>query len=1398
MMRHLLLPLTLLASWWSIEAMAQCQITTSANDTEITCGTCVTLSAFGNGTGNVAFAEDFNSGAPVGWQFTQSATFSNPCSPAGVDGTPHLWMGDASPNPRTLTTLPLDLSLGGYICFDLLFAEQDEATPCEGPDEPQEGVYLQYSIDNGATWVDITYFDPNGGNDPQLTNWNNWCFALPLAAATGNTIIRWQQEDVTSAEYDHWGIDNVEITLNDPNFEVIWQHDGYGYGLGAPGGENPTPVCPEVTTSYTAIVTDGTTTCESTITITVNEPVIILDAGPDVNVCPGECVELQAEAYHLVSPASTPTYSNNEVSIIAVGGASVNINVQDLNTTALVDGSVTQVCINGFFVAGGASPCLNFGGCPCNGGTIGFGEICDINSGSFTVTLTAPGGCEITLVPAGTSTDAYQNTCFVPVGGAPFGPGFPNGGAWNPEEPFSGLNGCDANGVWTLSFEAPGAISLGIGALNGWSITFDDPEIIEPVDFVWSPTTDMTNENTLSPTVCHPGAGTYTLTATDLAGCLTVSDEVEVTTDGCCLLEVVDIFVIPVSCFGDPGAVEILELANAVGDVTYSLDGGPTQAEPFFEGLDPGTYIITVNDDNNCEVNVTVDIVQDNGPVIQDVTVEPSSCVAEDGSITLSATGLEVNYSFDGGTSFTEVPEATGLASGTYAVVLADAFGCVFDTLITVPALDGPQIISVDTTDPLCSGSDGTITIVASPNAVTFSIDGGITTQTDGEFVDLVPGIYNVSVADAAGCAAVVDVVLEDIPGPVVVDVIGTDPSCGDENGAIEIIANGTGLVYSIDGGLTEQASPLFTGLAQGTYQVEITDAVGCVANEVILLQTLNGPVIDAVLVEDTGCGLSEGSVTINATGNGLTFSIDGGLTYGPDNAWTDLPAGTYDLAVQDGTGCVLTTEATVAEGEGPELIGVVVTEATCGLNDGSAIVTATGPGVAYSIDGGVTTQPTGDLTDLAPGLYTVQVTVAGCSEQQDFTVPEAPGPTIQDVVVTQPNCAGDNDGSLEIEATGAGTLSYALDGAAPQASAVFQGLAAGTYSVAVIAEPGGCQATQDVTIAAPAVLVLGLSATDPACTGDCSGSISAAIGGGTLPYTLVWSGAVAPGTAELATDLCSGSYGLTVTDANGCAADSSVVLLDPAPFVVENVLVTPETCPDNCDGTVTILATGATLYGLNGVAPQPSPVFSGLCPGAYDITVANANGCQAEGSALVGAGEPVDASFVVSPARSSVLDTRFLFTSTSPTGQELLWDLAGYAAPTTASVEYLFPEVADTLTICLTATNSTGCEDISCTVIIIDPSVDVFVPNTFTPDGDGVNDIFFAVGDPALGRNFLLLIHDRWGEEVHRSEDMLRGWDGTYQGQPCQDGVYIWTVETQDPLTAEIRRLRGHVTLLR
>ena len=521
---------------------AQCTVNGNIPIDTITCGDCINLNAFGEGQGVSIFSEDFNLGSPTGWAFTQQATFTNPCSPAGVDGTPHIWMGNNSGVPRELRTQTYNLSTataGVTICFDMLFSEQGDAAPCEGPDEPDEGVYLQYSTDGGVTWVTLHYFDPNGGNDPALVNWNNWCFQLPLAAITSATAIRWFQDNDSGADYDHWGIDNVNIYFNDPTYNITWTHDSYSYGIGSSGGTNPNAVCPQTTTTYNVTMTNGVQNCANSVTVNVKNPTFRISAAPDTLLCAGECVNLNGEATVVVSPGGLKAYENNQLSIVAGGSAAVNINVTGLNMSSVLPNSIVEVCVNQFQFSG-SQICTNvFGGCNCNGTTISFGDACNLTTSSFRARLISPNGCIVELVPQNTGTGAaYNNVCFVPAGGTPIGAGFPTAGQWQPNQPLSGMNGCQSNGVWTLEFDAPGGIAFGLGTFFGWSITFDDPEISYPANFNWSPTTGMTGSGTLNPNICPPflaGVHPYTLSASDTAGCVTVSDIANITIDACLL-----------------------------------------------------------------------------------------------------------------------------------------------------------------------------------------------------------------------------------------------------------------------------------------------------------------------------------------------------------------------------------------------------------------------------------------------------------------------------------------------------------------------------------------------------------------------------------------------------------------------------------------------------------------------------------------------------------------------------------------------------------------------------------------------------------------------------------------------------------------------------------------------
>lgn len=265
------------------KANAQCTVQAIAQDTVVPCNGSTILSVNGSGTSVLAFGENFNNGQPVGWDFSQVVTIANnTCGVPSLDGSDFMWMGNQSVAPRVMTTVPLDVSAGGSVCFEMRYAIQAQASPCEGPDLANEGVYLQYSTDNGATWVTMNYWSPNGGYDSYMTSWNNYCETIPVAAQSTTTKFRWTQLAVSGAPYDHWGLDNISITASVPSYTITWLHDNYSYPTGVYTGNNPTPVSPTGTTSYVVMMTDSVNTCYDTITLTISYPQIdtVLENNP--------------------------------------------------------------------------------------------------------------------------------------------------------------------------------------------------------------------------------------------------------------------------------------------------------------------------------------------------------------------------------------------------------------------------------------------------------------------------------------------------------------------------------------------------------------------------------------------------------------------------------------------------------------------------------------------------------------------------------------------------------------------------------------------------------------------------------------------------------------------------------------------------------------------------------------------------------------------------------------------------------------------------------------------------------------------------------------------------------------------------------------------------------------
>lgn len=203
-----------------------CYVTVTPADTLVCPGDSVQITAIANLIPS-GQAFNFNGGVlPTGWTAVGGNTFSTPCTPS-LTGDPYYWASTASAGTYPgIETAAFDVSCGGAIVFDMVFAVQGGAAPCEGPDLANEGVELQYSTTGGAPWIPIVYYSPGGYELPQnpntsggvattagtaYTTWNTFTVNIPVGAMTTSTSFRWTQQTNSGTCCDNWGLENIII-----------------------------------------------------------------------------------------------------------------------------------------------------------------------------------------------------------------------------------------------------------------------------------------------------------------------------------------------------------------------------------------------------------------------------------------------------------------------------------------------------------------------------------------------------------------------------------------------------------------------------------------------------------------------------------------------------------------------------------------------------------------------------------------------------------------------------------------------------------------------------------------------------------------------------------------------------------------------------------------------------------------------------------------------------------------------------------------------------------------------------------------------------------------------------------------------------------------------------------
>ncbi|SFM77002.1 gliding motility-associated C-terminal domain-containing protein [Chitinophaga sp. YR627] len=424
-------------------------------------------------------------------------------------------------------------------------------------------------------------------------------------------------------------------------------------------------------------------------------------------------------------------------------------------------------------------------------------------------------------------------------------------------------------------------------------------------------------------------------------------------------------------------------------------------------------------------------------------------------------------------------------------------------------------------------------------------------------------------------------------------------------------------------------------------------------------------------------------------------------------------------------------------------------------------------------------------------GTYSVVVSNGGActaSDQVEVMMSPAIDATID---VTNIDCANPV-GAITVTPSGGLTpFTYRLNNTDMGTGNSYTNLAAGTYNIE-ITDAIGCAITRsvDVTVAPNASFSITATPVAPTCNGLTDGAINITVNSGQPPFEF----ALDDQPYQRATsfdNLGVGNY--KVYGRAGACLDSAIVAIIAPPVIDLSVTPTDETCSRE-DGALEINGSGGTLpytYELNGV-PINTPDIENIVAGDYNIKIIDANGCEATADVTLNNLDIAPVTITNSDTTISIGDKVELH---AVNAVDYSWTpVTGVSCADCATTTV---QPLQTTTYIVITPSGRNCAVSDSVTIYVDTRHSLFIPTAFTPNKDGVNDVFRVKAKAVAVFN--MMIYNRWGEVIFRSGDVSKGWDGTYMEQLQPGGAYVYMIEYAfyDDV-GKIYRQQGTVTLVR
>jgi CHU_C Type IX secretion signal domain len=871
------------------------------------------------------------------------------------------------------------------------------------------------------------------------------------------------------------------------------------------------------------------------------------------------------------------------------------------------------------------------------------------------------------------------------------------------------------------------------------------------------------NPSGLNQTFNYTQTGKYSVTVTDANGC-TATDDIDAIVNPTPKPAIVG-----KNAFCENTSTDI---AVGVGFDTYDWSSGEKTAKITVDKA--GLYKITVTK-GNCVGIDSINMIENKNPT---VVISPDVTICSDKEAVLQADGGSATYEWSNGE---KTPTINVNKAGQYKVTVTNAEGCTATKVVNV-AVNPVPVPIFDTPNTFCLGEVAVFKF--KDTYANYYWSNGKTTDTIQVFDT---NNYSVTVSTAQGCTAVTSKAVT-FANSLSPQIIAPTTFC--DGTTVTLTLDATYATYKWSDGST---NPTLTVSKSESYSVEVTSASGCKGVANILVTKVDNP-LPAIVGSLIICGGKSTTLSLDKTYKNYLWS--NGKTTAAITVDTEE---TYTVTVTSNEGCSGTATATVSA---TKLLGTL-TDTLCKKD----FLTINGK--KYDVD-----NPTGTET---------LKTSSGC----DSVV------TIQlyfrnniEIALEGANavCKGDNATTITVNANGYNDvfdLNYQENnGVVKTISNVKNGdkinvapVNTTTYKIlSTTINNGVCTPTYKdwkinvneirVNLAALSYNGLGVS-----CNGKNDGEIKATATQGSLPYVYLWSNGEKTPTI---TQLNVGKYTVTVTDDIGCTVVDSTTLNAPErielAFKTQNPL-----CASFPNGSVVVTdlngGAGGYSYSLDGgkqflpIGAKPYTI-NGVKPGNYTLIVRDVNDCRVEESVKIeqGAFIKVDLgedktinfgdSVVITPTADFFM-------------KSIAWTNTKYLSCDTCQFPFAKPKVSTEFKV--TVFDNNGCVATDNIWLFVVTPRRVFVPNIFTPGGDGNNDYIKPfLGDGVLKVNFFR-IYDRWGDVVfedvnftrEQSQEATRGWDGKVRGAYNNNAVFTYGMEVEF-IDGEKRMYKGDITLLK